>query len=256
MSRSAEAPALRPRRRVFAGPQQFQDGEVFLSPAEAHHLRRVLRLGAGDRVEVVDGQGRIFAAEICRLSAHDGQLRLCGEIAAAVESPLQLTLGQALVRAEAFDLIVRQVTEMGVCQLIPFYAERSLVRADAWQPGKLTRWQRLAQEAVKTSERARLPLIAPPVTFHEVLTGSEEVKLICWEDLRHQERRQPWTAASRPRQVRLLIGPEGGFTAQEVAAAQAAGFQLLGLGPRRLRVETAAVAAVSLLQYLWGDLCP
>jgi len=256
MSRSSDSPVPGPRRRVFAGPEQFRGREVWLSPAEAHHLKRVLRLTAGDRVEVVDGHGRIFTAEICRLSDRDSRLRLCGEIAAATESPLHLTLGQALVRAEALDLIIRQVTELGVRQIIPFYAERSLVRAEAWQPGKLARWQRLAQEAVKTSERACLPILTAPVSFAEVLTGIEEMKIICWEDLRHQGDRPPLAGASRPRQVRLLIGPEGGFTAQEVAAAQAAGFQLLGLGPRRLRVETAAVAAVSLLQSHWGDMCP
>ena len=168
---------------------------------------------------------------------------------------MQITLGIALVRSDTFDLIIRQMTEMGVTSLIPFYASRSLVRPETWQPGKLDRWLRLAQGALKSCERSFLPNISPPVAFPEILLGDEPLKIICWEDLRRQEASGTFEVGLQPKKVRLLIGPEGGFTAGEVAAAQEAGFSSLGLGPRRLRVETAAVVAVSLLQYLWGDVC-
>jgi 16S rRNA (uracil1498-N3)-methyltransferase len=248
--------APRSRRRVFASPEQFQGNLVSLSPAETHHLIRVLRLVEGDEVEVVDGCGRIVTALISRVTAQGVRLQLGDELPAHGESPLHLTVGLALVRADAFDLLVRQLTEMGVQQLIPFYAQRSLARPETWQPQKLARWQRLAQDALKSSERAYLPRISPPVAFPEVLEGGEEVKILCWEDLRHGEGRSSLTPDLQPRSVRLLIGPEGGFTQEEVAAAQAVGFLPMALGPRRLRVETAAVVAVSLVQYLWGDMRP
>lgn len=244
----------RPQRRVYAGPEQFHGDQVSLTPAESHHLSRVLRLSVGDWVEVVDGVGHVFAAEVCHSTPDVSRLRLLGEVPSAGESCLRITLGIALVRSDTLDLVVRQMTEMGVWQLIPFYASRSLARPETWQAGKVERWLRLAQGGLKSCERPCLPKILPPVPFAQVLSGDEQVKILCWEDLRRQASAGELTASRRPESVRLLIGPEGGFTAPEVAAAQRAGFQCLGLGPRRLRVETAAMAAVSLLQYLWGDL--
>lgn len=250
---SRESPD-RPRRRFFAAPEQFQGDEVVLSPAEAHHLLRVLRLPPGGQVEVADGCGRLFAAEIILAGPTGARLRLLTEIAPGMESDLAITLGLAMVRAETFDLIVRQVTEMGIARLAPFYARRSLVRPENWREARRDRWRRLAQEALKSSQREVLPEIQAPVPFSQVLEGPEEIKLLFWEAHREHGGGVEVRSLPRPRRVRALIGPEGGFGAEEVAAAQTAGYAVMGLGPRRLRVETAAVAAVSVLQLLWGDL--
>ncbi len=241
-------------RRFFAGPEQFLGDEVVLSPSESHHLIRVLRLPLGERVEVSDGCGRIFAAEISLLEPATARLRILAELNLGLESTLQITLGLALVRSETFDLVVRQVTEMGIFRLIPFYSDRSLIRPGGWKKTRHSRWLHLAQEALKSSQRLVLPQIVAPVEFLQVLEGPEDLKLIFWEDQRKHNFKIDLTSWPRPQSVRALIGPEGGFTATEVAAAQNAGFLLMGLGPRRLRVETAAMAAVSVLQYLWGDL--
>lgn len=241
-------------RRFFAGPEQFQGEEVILSLAETRHLLRVLRLPVGERVEVADGRGRVFAAEICRLEPSAARLRLLGEMPASPESPLQITLGLALSRAETFDLVVRQVTEMGIFRLIPFYCARTLVKPWTWKKTRHSRWLRVSQEALKSSQRIVLPEISGPVEFSRVLEGAEEVKVLFWEHHQELDGRVDLAALPRPASVRALIGPEGGFTAAEAAAAREAGFLLLGLGPRRLRVETAALAGVSVLQYLWGDL--
>lgn len=241
-------------RRFFAAPEQFQDNEVILSPSETHHLIRVLRLQRGERVEVSDGCGRIFAAEISLIEPAAARLRILSEVTTTFESTLQITLGLALVRSETFDLIVRQVTEMGISRLIPFHAARSLVKPSSWHPARHTRWLRLAQGALKSSQRQILPEIEEPVIFSQVLEGVEDARIIFWEDHRdHNLKNDPGTRLD-PHSVRALIGPEGGFTPAEVAAAQEAGFLAMGLGPRRLRVETAAMAAVAILQYLWGDL--
>jgi 16S rRNA (uracil1498-N3)-methyltransferase len=241
-------------RRFFAGPEQFQGDEVVLSPSETHHLVRVLRLQKGERVEVSDGCGRIFAAEIALLEPAAARLRIITELTAARESSLQITLGLALVRSETFDLIVRQVTEMGIFRLVPFYSTRSLVKPESWKVARYSRWLRLAQGALKSSQRKILPDITSPKEYFGVLEGTEDLKILFWEDQRGHNFEVDLAAWPRPQSVRALIGPEGGFTASEVLAAQEAGFHLMGLGPRRLRVETAALAAVSILQYLWGDL--
>ncbi|AEB09277.1 RsmE family RNA methyltransferase [Desulfobacca acetoxidans] len=246
----------RQRRRFFAGLNQFRGDEVILSPSESHHLIRVVRLAVGDRVEVSDGCGRIFEAEILSLEPTAARLRLLNELSVGIESSLKITLGLALVRAEIFDSLIRQVTELGIYRLVPFTSTRSLVRPGGWKKSRLLRWQRLAQEALKSSQRLILPEIDPPVDFPDALIGPEEVKLMFWEEQRQAHRPHDLAAWPRPRTIRALIGPEGGFTAAEADTARQAGFNLLGLGPRRLRVETAALAAVAVLQYTWGDLNP
>jgi 16S rRNA (uracil1498-N3)-methyltransferase len=241
-------------RRFFAAPKQFLGDEVVLSPSESHHLIRVLRLPLGERVEVSDGCGRIFAAAISLLEPGAARLRILAELNTSLESTLQITLGLALVRSEAFDLAVRQVTEMGIFRLIPFYSARSLIKPGGWKKSRHSRWLHLSQEALKSSQRLVLPQIAAPVDFLHVLEGPEDLKIMFWEDQRKHKVKVDLTSWPRAQSVRVLIGPEGGFTATEVAAAQNAGFLLMGLGPRRLRVETAVMAAVTVLQYLWGDL--
>jgi 16S rRNA (uracil1498-N3)-methyltransferase len=241
-------------RRFFAGPEQFQGDEVILSPGETRHLVKVLRLTLGERVEVSDGCGRIFAAEISRLEPTAARLRILSELDFDLESALRITLGIALVRSETFDLVVRQVTEMGIFRLIPFYSTRALIKPEGWRKTRHSRWLRLSQEALKSSQRIVLPEITAPVDFSQVLDGPEDIKVLFWEDHRELDCKIDLASCPRPMSVRALIGPEGGFTASEVTAAQNAGFLLMGLGPRRLRVETAAVAAVTVLQYLWGDL--
>ena len=240
-------------RRFFAGPDQFRNDEVVLSPSETHHLTKVLRLQKGERVEVSDGCGKIFSAEISLLEPAAAHLKIISELTTSLESFLQITLGLALVRSETFDLIVRQVTEMGIYRLVPFHSTRSLIKPASWKKTRHNRWLRLAQGALKSSQRQNLPEIELPVDFLNVLKGTEDLKIMFWEDQREYYSQIDLTT-HRPQSVRALIGPEGGFTPSEAAAAQEAGFLLMGLGPRRLRVETAAMAAVSILQYLWGDL--
>jgi len=249
-----QAASDRQLRRFFAGPEYFQGDEVVLPPGETHHALRVLRLPVGARVEVADGCGRIYLAEIAALEPSKVRLRLLTEVRTERESNLEITLGLALVRGEVFDLMVRQVTEMGIHRLIPFRSARSLIRPDSLKKSRLARWRRLAQEALKSSQRQVLPQIEEPVEFAQVLQGEEDVKIIFWEEQRDDTAGVDLASLPRPERLRALIGPEGGFSAAEAAAAQKAGFLIMGLGPRRLRVETAALAAVTVLQYLWGDL--
>lgn len=220
---------------------------------EAHHLGRVLRLPVGARVEVCDGRGRAAAAVVQALGSEAAVLSLEKEVSTPAESPLGVTLGLALAKGEAMDQVVRQATEMGVQRLIPFgstYAEKV---APERARRRLARWQRQAQEALKSCQRLYLPEIFPVQDFAAILPGPEEAKLLCYEEERGGGL-QSCLGGGRPTGVRLIIGPEGGFTPQEVDQARAAGFQVVSLGPRRLRVETAALVSLAILQYAWGDL--
>ena len=250
---SQKKPAMTNLRRFFAPPEQWAENRVVLDREETHHLSRVLRLAEGARVVVCDGRGRAAAAVVRDLESAGAVLSLEEELSLQAESPLAVTMGLGLAKGEAVEQVVRQATEMGVQRLVPFvstYSEKiSLDRAAR----RLARWQRQARESLKSSQRLYLPEISAVQDFPAVLPGPEEVKFLCYE----AERGGGLASClnrPRPSGVRVLIGPEGGFTSEEVAQARGEGFQVVSLGPRRLRVETAALTAVALLQYAWGDL--
>jgi 16S rRNA (uracil1498-N3)-methyltransferase len=240
-------------RRFYAHPRQFSQDLVTLDPEETLHLARVLRLSVGARVEVCDGEGGNFAAQVATLDPRGATLRILERLDSWGESPLTLVLGIGLAKGEALDEVVRRATEMGVSRIFPFISERSERLTPERVERRRTRWQRLARESIKSCQRSRLPLIEPPRDFVAALDGPEEVKLIFWEEERGGELHS-LLQRSRPRDVRVLIGPEGGFSAGEAALAQEAGFQVVSLGPRLLKVPTAALAAITLIQYAWGDL--
>jgi 16S rRNA (uracil1498-N3)-methyltransferase len=240
-------------RRFYAPPEHFQGNVVTLDQEETFHLTRVLRLGVGARVEVCDGQGGNFAAQVATLEPRGATLHVLKKMDAWGESPLPLVLGIGLAKGEALDEAVRQATEMGVSRIFPFISERSdrlpLERVER----RRGRWQRLARESIKSCQRSILPRIETARDFEKALAGPEEVKLIFWEEERGGGLNS-FLQRPRPRDVRILIGPEGGFSAREAARAREAGFQVVSLGPRRLKVATAALAAITLIQYAWGDL--
>jgi 16S rRNA (uracil1498-N3)-methyltransferase len=240
-------------RRFFAPPEQWAQDWVVLDREETHHLARVLRLPVGARVAVCDGRGRAAAALVRDLNSEGAVLTLEQEMSLQAESPLKVTLGVGLAKGEAVDQVVRQATEMGVQRLIPFVSLYSEKITPERAARRLARWQRQAQESLKSCQRLFLPEISPVQDFPAVLQGPEEGKFLCYEADRGGGLMSP-LHRSRPADVRVLIGPEGGFTPEEVAQAQEAGFTVVSLGPRRLRVETAALIALAILQYSWGDL--
>lgn len=220
---------------------------------ETHHLARVLRLGVGARVAVCDGRGRGAVAEVQEVGQEGAVLRLQEELAAPAESPLELVLALGLAKGDALERVVRQATEMGVTGILPFISTYSEKVTPERAARRAARWQKQAQEGLKSCQRLVLPTIFPVQEFSSVLEGPEEMKLLFYEAER-EGGLFPHICGSRPAGVRVLIGPEGGFTPEEVAQARGADFQVVSLGPRRLRVETAALTAVALLQYGWGDL--
>ncbi|MCX5891342.1 MAG: RsmE family RNA methyltransferase [Deltaproteobacteria bacterium] len=240
-------------RRFYAPPERFQDDTVWLDSEETRHLARVLRLGVGEKVEVCDGAGRNVEARVAVIEAGGAQLQVLRELAFWGESPLRLVLGIGLAKGEALDGVLRQATEMGVQQIIPFISERSERVTRERFLRRRERWQRLAREIIKSCQRSVLPEISAVQEFGAVLAGPEAVKLIFWEEERGGGL-QACLSQPRPAAARVLIGPEGGFAAAEVDRAKAAGFKVVSLGPRRLKVETAALAALTLLQFAWGDL--
>ena len=219
----------------------------------AGHITRVLRLGAGDALMLFDGRGGEYPARIESLGKHAVIVTTGERRAVERESSLRLTLAQGISRGERMDWVVQKATELGVSRIVPVLTERSVVRLDARQAeAKRRHWQAVAVAACEQSGRDRLAEVAAPVSLEAflstVLPGGLRL-------LPSPEAPRGLEALEIPAgELTVLIGPEGGLAAGERRAARDRDFQPVRLGPRVLRTETAAVAALALLQHRFGDL--
>jgi len=228
---------------------------ITLEGNAASHVTRVLRLRVGASLVLFDGSGGEFEASIDK--AHGGTVTVAiGEHHAIErESPLAVTLAQGVSRGERMDLVVQKATELGVTRLVPVLTERSVVRLTAQQSDrKVNHWRAIAIAACEQCGRNRLPCVAAPVTLSALLrdasTAGSATRLLLSPEGSATLRELP-RPLSAP--LTVLIGPEGGLTDEEEQAAVAAGFAAVRLGPRVLRTETAAIAALALLQREIGD---
>jgi 16S rRNA (uracil1498-N3)-methyltransferase len=226
-----------------------------LEGAELHYLRDVLRLRRGARVEIFDGAGRSFDAELAAIGPGGADLVLRDASAQRHESPLELTLAVAVAKAAKLDWVVEKATELGVTRIIPFASERAIAAIERGT-SRIERWRRIAAAAAAQSGRVRCPEVSATESFAGLmpLAASHDRALLFaaggGDSLgdRDDER--------AIRSIVVATGPEGGFSASEVTQAARAGFSLTTLGPRVLRAETAAIVAVALAQHRWGDLRP
>lgn len=232
-----------------------------LASDEARHLREVLRLGRGDEVFVFDGEGKEYACIVEKQVRDSALLKIVEEVAPArPESKLQLTLALALLKGEKFDLAVQKATELGVHSIVPVLTKLADVRlreGSADVEKRKTRWQRIALESAKQSGRALVPKISAPVDFSSLVgvAAREEQKRLMFSERDGQsliETIKEWPAG--PVNVSALVGPEGGWADEEITHARSNGWQIITLGGRTLRAETAAITVVALLQHLFGDL--
>lgn len=244
--------------RYFYSGQEAGLGEtVTIDGSDAAHIRNVLRLKAGDTVGLLDGQGFEYEARIRKLSSRQIHLTVLHVQASMRESPVKITLAQGMLKEKKMDGIVRQLTELGIFAWVPFTAERSVARPDENTiTRRMRRWNKIAQETIKQCRRGRLMKISVLQTFGEVLEMGQryELKFIFWEAEKKRIPREISLSSGHADQILLMLGPEGGFSKEEVRLARAGGFIPVSLGPRILRAETAAVTASALVQYLYGDM--
>jgi 16S rRNA (uracil1498-N3)-methyltransferase len=231
--------------------QILQQESIVLDASETRHAQ-VRRLAAGSTVVVFDGFGNSHLAKVERISPRTVELHLLQRLPdRAGESPLDMTLAVALLKADKLDKVIEKATELGVCRVILFASRYSLGRPS---PPRLARWRQIAIAAAKQCERTVVPRIEDPVDLTAVLREPGSCRLLLWEADAGGQAADLASISLAPARVTLLVGPEGGFAPDEVAAARSAGWLPITLGPRILRAETAAVIAVALCQHLWGDL--
>ncbi len=236
------------RERRFLVPEIARAPKIEIRGDEAHHLLHVLRLRGGDEITLFDGEGHHFRALITRCSEESAEVERL-EALPSNESHLELRIAVAIPKGDKMAPLIRMLTELGVHRLIPLVSERTVGGSPSSNRKKIPRWKRIAMEACKQSGRSRIPKVEEPLLFEELL--SEELPpdrlLVCpnGENLPETTRSQSCLA---------LVGPEGGWSRDEMTRAEEKGFRTLGLGRRILRTETAAVATAAILQENWGDI--
>ena len=243
-------------KRCYLASENWQEGSVFLGEAESRHLVGVLRARAGERVEVLDGAGRIGMAEILEPNAKRAEVRILSQTTIEPQVPRRI-LVQALVREQQMDSLIQKAVELGVHEIWPLQTDHAVVKIRPADVGKKTsRWQTIALSSCKQSGNPWLPIIAPVRKLTDALVDLREARgAACFGALQPGALPLP-TYFGRLRQencpqVTMFIGPEGDFSATEVAALLAAGVQPVTFGQRVLRAETAALFILAALEYAW-----
>ncbi len=239
--------------RFYCPPPLPHSGAYELPSEAAHHASRVLRLRAGDAVQIFDGQGNAFDAIIAAIDGKHVLLSDLQPVGTQHEAGLHVVLAQAMSTSDKMDWVVQKATELGAAEIVPVQTQRSVAKLAGDRAEKRAEhWRSVTISACEQCGRNTQPRMSPPQDLGkwlEEMRVAPGAKFILLPDgagtLQAQQRPEG--------RVTLLIGPEGGFTADEAKAAQQAGFVPILLGPRVLRTETAAIAGIAALQTLWGD---
>ena len=238
-------------RRLFVPAERLTGARLTLAGDEHRHVGRVLRGRVGDLVTLFDGTGGEVEGRVVRVDRDRIELELgARRVVAGPATPLTLLV--AVPRGSRMDFLVQKTVELGVSRIVPVVAERSVARPEA-EANRGARWEKIAREAARQCGRADVPAVAAPAPLAVALADAAlpARRLALFEG----EKGRPLSgelAGAVPVATALLVGPEGGFSAAEIAAARDAGFTPVGLGPRILRVETAAIAGLTLLAGAYG----
>jgi 16S rRNA (uracil1498-N3)-methyltransferase len=256
--------------RVYVDTELHSGSSIELARDTASHLAKVLRARSGDELILFNGHGVEFSAVIDAVRGARVSVAVGASRPADRESPLQITLIQCVPRGDRMDFVVQKATELGVARIVPVLSQRSVVKLDATQAAaKQLHWQAVAVSACEQCGRTRLPRLEtaqpllnflgalPPVAANALRLVLEpdpaERGLVDHDAVDREPVGSPRAAANS---IEFAIGPEGGFAPAELEALELSGFTRIGLGPRVLRTETAAIAALVMLQTRFGDMCP
>ena len=243
--------------RFFVTADGFSENTVTLTGSDVSHIRTVLRMKPGDKIEVIDPQG--FQYKIVLVEVEKAYVRgeILSKIEMQTESPVNIRMGQALIKGNAFDLLVRKATELGVHSIAAINTQRCVARlAKESESHRTERWQRIAEEASKQCGRSRVPEVHSTVLSIEEFcqqSTDSDLKLVFWEG-EQSTRLQDVTAPDSVASIAFLAGPEGGWAAEEIDFLIQQGFQTVTLGPRLLKADAVSLVILSLLQHRWGDL--
>ncbi|TCO80051.1 16S rRNA (uracil(1498)-N(3))-methyltransferase [Marinisporobacter balticus] len=225
---------------------------------DVKHIGKVLRLSQEDRIEICDGQNIDYIGEIISLTKSEIIVNILERRLSKTEPLVNITLFQGIPKSAKMDMIIQKCTELGIKRIVPVVTERTIVQLkdEKAETKKIERWQKVADAAAKQCKRGRIPTIAYPISFEEMLNeiATYDLRMIPYEQEENRGIKGLLKNNGDYKSVAIIIGPEGGFEKDEIIAAQGKGALSVTLGPRILRTETAGFVALSILMYEMGDL--
>jgi 16S rRNA (uracil1498-N3)-methyltransferase len=254
--------------RLFLAPEQLSTDKITITGDQARHLALVLRAQPGDKITIMDGQGYKYECRLISVHKKEVVAEVLNKTTYSVESPLSITLAQGIAKGDKMDFVIQKSTELGVNRIIPVITEYSQVK----HTHKVQRWRKIALSAAQQSGRDKVPEILEPITLEEYLSQQlspaaqgyiEDIKgvkpdsyirIILSENYKKRAFKEILSGLKENRRVIVLVGPEGGFSQEEISAAVEKDFIEVSIGPRILRTETAPLAALSIIQYELGDM--
>jgi 16S rRNA (uracil1498-N3)-methyltransferase len=242
--------------RFYVPQPQVEKGMLRIEGGEVRHIRRVLRLKAGDEIVVFNGSGKEYEGRIVEEEPSSVAIVIQKIFSSTRESPLEITLAQSLLKGEKMDYVIQKATELGVRELTPFFSSRSVPLLEkSTRLKRHRRWERIAAEASKQCGRGVVPRINPLQDYSEMLQNisPDSLRLIFWEE-GGARLKEVLEGLKEKTKIFFIVGPEGGLSREEVGHAKEKGFIPVTLGGRILRSETASLCCLSVLQYEWGDI--
>ena len=237
----------------FVTPEQVKENMIFIEGSDVNHIKNVLRMKAGEELEVSDGEKRKYLCEIDNMSSEEVCLLIKEELKVETELPSKLYLFQGLPKSDKMELIVQKAVELGVYEIVPVATKRAVVKLDDKKAAKkVERWQAIAEGGAKQSGRNVIPEVKNVMSFKEAVAYAKEldVVLVPYELAEGMNETKEIISNIKPGQsVGIFIGPEGGFETSEVEHAMENGAKAITLGRRILRTETAGLTTLSILMY-------
>jgi len=237
-------------QRFFVAPEVIQGNIAYLSGNISKQLFSVLRQTPGQQITLLDNSGAAYLATIESCSSKETICHISKSWQPDTEPETRITLFQAIPKNQRMDIVLQKATEVGVSAFVPLICEHSVVKIDA-RSNKIERWQRIVQEAAEQSSRAKIPQVREPLLFTDAVNSYDQAQIImpCLS-----ENAKPLSSVTLEENLSVFIGPEGGFSSKEIAAAQERGAHLVSLGKRILRSETAGIITSALALYQRGEL--
>ena len=243
--------------RFFINSDDIFDDNINIKGDDYNHIKKVLRLKCGETITLSDGTGNEYVAKIENFGDGFVHTKIVESYKNTTEPPIRVTLYQGLPKSDKMDFIIQKSVELGISKIVPVLTERTVVKIDSEKDArkKCERWNRISQEAAKQSNRGIIPKIELPINFKTAIkqVDKESLSLIPYEKESRNSLKQILKSKENIKDISVFIGPEGGFSEQEIEEAVSLGINSVTLGPRILRTETAGITVLSILMYELGD---
>ena len=238
--------------RFFVEKKKISNNQIIIDTSDAHHIARSLRMAEGDEAVVCDGEGKEYLCRLTRIRDEECICDIIEELNSSTEPAVSITLCMAYPKGDKLETVIQKAVELGASRIIPFESQRCIKRPKAEKAEKQNvRLSRIAEEAAKQCGRARIPVVTSPMSFNQMLDEAKKtgLSLLCYENEEGLTIKDIIKDKARPESISIIVGSEGGFSAEEVEQAKAAGCLSVSLGNRILRCETAPAFALSVLSY-------